>query len=148
MHRAIVLQDTAPLETIELLGGLINVMSDHRNGDEQSVTVQESTGSGFGPPPHSHPWSETFYVISGAVDFMLNEDGYHCGAGAMVYIPENQVHAFQSCAEGVKMIEFTAAGSQALELFRSLSTFLKQTSPDELDKVRTIFSQHGATLHI
>lgn len=55
MHRAIVLQDTAPLETIELLGGLINVMSDHRNGDEQSVTVQESTGSGFGPPPHSHP---------------------------------------------------------------------------------------------
>ena len=148
MHRAIVLQETASLESIDLLGGLINVMSDSQAGDEQSVTVQESSGAGFGPPPHSHPWSETFYVISGAVDFMLNEDGYHCGVGAMVYVPEGQVHAFQSCAEGVRMFEFTGLGSQSLDLFRSLSAFLKQAAPDELDKVRSIFSAHGATLHI
>ena len=64
MHRAIVLQETASLESIDLLGGLINVMSDTQKGDEQSVTVQESSGAGFGPPPHSHPWSETFYVLS------------------------------------------------------------------------------------
>lgn len=148
MHKAIVLQDTAPVESIELLGGLINVMSDVQAGAEQSVTVQESSGPGFGPPPHSHPWSESFYIVSGAVDFMLNEDSYHCNAGAMVYVPANQVHAFQSCSKGVKMIEFTGPDSQALALFRALAQFLQKASPDELDNVRDIFSQHGATLHI
>lgn len=148
MHKAIILQETAPLETIELLGGMINVMSDQNAGDEQSVTVQESHTAGFGPPPHSHPWSETFYVISGSVDFMLNENGYHCDAGAMVYIPENQVHAFQSGMNGVKMIEFTGPGSQALNLFRALSAFLSKASREDLDKVRDVFAKHGATLCI
>ncbi|GGF76443.1 cupin domain-containing protein [Alteromonas lipolytica] len=148
MHKAIILRDTVPTESIDILGGVINVMSDAGQGDEQSVTVQESEKSGFGPPPHSHPWSETFYVISGSVDFMLNENGYHFEAGAMVYIPEHQVHAFQSGVNGVKMIEFTGPGSQALDLFRSLSTFLKNSSPEELDRVHQIFSQHGATLCI
>ena len=46
------------------------------------------------------------------------------------------------------MFEFTGLGSQSLDLFRSLSAFLKQAAPDELDKVRSIFSAHGATLHI
>jgi len=29
---------------------------------------------GSGPPPHSHPWDESFFVVKGEIDFGIDDE--------------------------------------------------------------------------
>jgi quercetin dioxygenase-like cupin family protein len=43
---------------------------------------------GSGPPPHSHPWDEAFYVIAGQVSFGIDDDqDLLAPPGTLVHIP-------------------------------------------------------------
>ena len=144
---AVLLQREQRLDEFPLLGGIIEVLSSSANGDEWNITVQSSDKPGFGPPPHSHSWSEAFYVIKGAVTFMLNEDAKVCKAGSWVYVPSNTVHSFSSGEGGVEMIEITGHESCAVSLFKKLSREITSLPPD-IDVVKRVFSEFGAVLHI
>lgn len=143
----IILSADKRLEAFSLLGGMIEVLSSSSNGDENNITLQSSTAPGFGPPPHSHPWSESFYVISGSVTFMLNGDECECKAGSMVYVPSGNIHAFSSGANGVEMVEFTGNDSRAIPLFKNLSQQIRSLPPD-MDLVSKIFAENGVSLHL
>lgn len=147
-HSPIINNEDSPVEVIPLLGGTIKVMSSSDLGDENNITVQLNDGPGFGPPPHSHSWSETFYVISGSVTFIMNGEELSCGPGSIVYVPSGAVHGFQSGPDGVKMVEITGAKSKALGLFRELSAFLENGPPEDMKKVKEIFMNHEADLHL
>ena len=61
------------------------------------ITLQ--TGDkGSGPPPHSHPWDESFYVVRGAVDFTVEGKTTKAGPGTFFHLPAGTVHAF--CIQG------------------------------------------------
>jgi quercetin dioxygenase-like cupin family protein len=48
----------------------ITVLVSREATGSHEITLQ--TGDkGSGPPPHSHPWDESFYVVKGAVDFTV-----------------------------------------------------------------------------
>ncbi len=54
-----------------------------------------------GPSPHVHrTFSESFYVLDGAVDFYDGIAWTTATAGDFIYIPRNGVHAFRNGSDG------------------------------------------------
>lgn len=52
-----------------------------------------------GPPPHFHPWGEACYLISGEVEFQVDDETLRVSGGDFVYAPANTVHAFQGVSK-------------------------------------------------
>ena len=51
-----------------------------------------------GPPPHTHPDEELFYIIEGEFEFVLNDlsKPFRVGAGQLVRIPSAAPHTFRN----------------------------------------------------
>jgi quercetin dioxygenase-like cupin family protein len=71
---------------------------------------------GAGRQPHTHEGEdETFYVVSGNVEFQLDDDVVKAGPGDFISIPRGQVHGFRNASQTVaRMIAtFTPAGIES-----------------------------------
>lgn len=110
-------------------------------GEEITVLASaEQTGSyeifrqrgpeGSGPPPHSHPWDEAFYVIEGQVHFGVGDNqDLIAGLGTLVHIPGGTTHRFRFGPGGGGMISITSrAGASAF--FTKVDAEVSPTNPD------------------
>jgi quercetin dioxygenase-like cupin family protein len=82
---------SAPLNVI---GVGVTVLLSAESKESPKITLQ-CGDEGAGPPPHSHPWSESFYVTKGQVLFTCSEQIVTCTPGSFVHVPGGTVHAFQ-----------------------------------------------------
>src|SRR3974377_289570 len=67
---------------------------------------------GSGPPPHSHPWDETFYLIRGDIEFGIDQKSMIAKPGTLVHLPAGTVHWFRYGKGGGQMISMTGEGSR------------------------------------
>ena len=79
----VVTPETAP-RPLNVVGEELTVLasSDQTGGNE--VFLQNG-GAGSGPPPHCHPWDESFFVVSGEITF--GYDGQEVTARAGSFRP-------------------------------------------------------------
>ena len=65
--------------------------------------VEARCPPGSGPGPHTDPWRESFRVIEGEFEFMLESDGalrtVKAGPGDVVSIPAGVGHAFRAVSQ-------------------------------------------------
>src|SRR5215510_5795802 len=114
---------------LNVLGTRINVLASGSDIEDQYIVAQ--TGDeGMGPPPHSHDWDETFYVIKGEVVFTCAGRTTVCPAGTLVHVPAGTVHSFRIGADGAEMFEVTGKGSRAIAMFTALD---REIAPGPLD---------------
>ena len=106
------------------------------------VTGQE----GVGPPPHSHPWDEAFFVVEGNVHFVLDGQALQAEAGTLVHIPARTIHGFQFGAGGGKLLEMTGSGGGATRMFRALDAEVPPGPPD-VDFLVQLLAQHRVCVH-
>lgn len=64
-----------------------------------------------GPPPHAHPWSESYYVLSGALMVAVGDEGCVLRGGDVVTVPPGTVHLFRIEEEGTRFLVFTDGAS-------------------------------------
>ena len=116
--------------------------------DGHEITSQVGQ-KGSGPPPHSHPWDESFYVVSGAVEFVVNGKPTYATSGAFFHLPAGTVHGFTIQEDGTVMMEITGAGSQSSAMFQSISEEVEpgQPTPDDVPKLVEILGRYGADVH-
>jgi quercetin dioxygenase-like cupin family protein len=76
----------------------------------------------LGPGLHSHNFDETFYVLSGMVEFQVRDDRYVLGPKQVAWMPRNTPHSFSN------------AGPE-------LATGLNVSAPGGLER---IFAAHAA----
>ena len=58
--------------------------------------LEELCPQGSGAPPHVHEWSdESFYLLDGAITFLLGERTASVAAGGFVFVPRGTVHGFR-----------------------------------------------------
>ena len=102
---------------------------------------------GSGPPPHSHPWDEAFYVIDGHVVFGLDaQQDLVAHAGTLVHVPGGTTHWFRFGAGGGEMISVTSrAGASAF--FTHAAAEVSPSDPD-LGALVNIASAHGLTIPV
>ena len=131
---------------LNVLGINVTVLASRDNSRDQRITLQIGT-EGQGPPPHSHPWDESFYVTGGQVAFTCGGATAMCAAGTFVHVPAGTVHSFAYGPEGGEMIEITGAKSNAIEMFSALDRELAPGPPD-LGKAVEVLGDHGVTVHV
>lgn len=101
----------------------------------------QSGPEGCGPPPHSHPWDEAFYVLRGEIHFLVDGVGRTAGAGATVFVPAGTLHCFQLGAGGAEALSITSqAGASAM--FTQFDAEISPEGPD-LGKLVSIALAHG-----
>ena len=57
--------------------------------------------SGGGPPPHiQHREDESFYLLEGEYEFLVEGRIFRVGAGSLIYVPRGHLHAHKNAGEG------------------------------------------------
>ena len=124
-------------------------------GDNQRILLTgEDTGGSYtlvenyNPPGASIPLhlhrneDETFYVVSGEVEFEINGEIVLATAGATVYLPRNAPHSFTIVgSEPAKML-FMLMPAGLEKYFEELSQ-LPSNEPPDMKKVIEISARYG-----
>lgn len=134
------------IPALNVVGIKVDVLVSDTVSQSQQITLQ-SGDEGVGPPPHTHPWDESFYVTKGEVRFTCDGQTTNCSVGTLVYIPAGTVHAFSFGPGGGAMLEITAAGSKAVQMFSALD---REVAPGPLDvpKVVQVAGAYGVALQV
>jgi len=85
-----VISDRGQGDAVWMLGGRYEVKasSEQTNG---AMTVMEMwMPAGMGPPPHTHPGTESVYVLEGRVRYNIGGDTCDGGPGAFFHIPRGR----------------------------------------------------------
>jgi quercetin dioxygenase-like cupin family protein len=130
----------APLDVV---GEQITVLASGRATGGYEVFLQRGP-PGSGPPPHSHPWDESFYVVKGEIEFGIGADATIAAPGTLVHLPAGTVHWFRFGAGGGEMVSMTSRLG-ASTLFTDMAAELAPVDPD-LGKFIEVGARHGVKL--
>ena len=91
--------------SIEFRGTKMTVKLSGAASEESYSLIEMVHPSGVGPALHIHPTgAEAFYVLEGHYTIHCGEQQYEAAAGDFVYVPKGLPHAYQSGANGGKVL--------------------------------------------
>jgi len=77
-----------------------------------------ATQPGSGPPPHiHHREDESFYVMEGGYEFLIEDSTVRVGAGSLLYLPKGTLHAHRGVGEDVGRMLVTQTPGGLYERF-------------------------------
>lgn len=97
-----------------------------------------------GPPLHTHPWDEAFYILEGEVEMQINQETMVATPGYFVNIPGDTPHAFQVLSPTARFI-VVISPADATEFYEEMGRYINTTPPD-LEKFQAIAQKHGVRL--
>ena len=129
---------------LNVLGGRVTVLAS--NTATQGYEITRAQGAqGMGPPPHSHNWDESFYVLAGEVEFTCSGKTVVCVPGTLVHVPAGTAHSFRCLTDGCDMLELTGQGGMATQMFKAVSREIPP-GPPEVPKLLEVLKQNGVTV--
>ena len=101
-----------------VLGELLtHKIPSHWTGGAYSL-FEATTNPGAGPPPHvHHREDESFYVLEGEYEFVVEGRTLRVGAGFLLYVPKGTLHAHKNVGEGVSRMLLTQTPGGLYERF-------------------------------
>jgi quercetin dioxygenase-like cupin family protein len=125
---------------LQVVGEEITVLAS--GGQTGSYEIFRQVGpENSGPPPHSHPWDEAFYVIAGDIAFGVGDTEMVAVPGTFVHLPAGTTHWFRFSKGGGEMISMTSREG-ASHMFADIDREVAPNEPD-LDKLVQIAGRHG-----
>ncbi len=129
---------------LNVIGVKVTVLASNAATQGYEITMQEGD-EGSGPPPHSHNWDESFYIVKGKVEFSHGDKTVMAESGTLVHLPAGSVHSFRFGAGGGAMIEISGPGGFASKVFTDIDKEIPP-GPPEIPKLIRILQQHGVTV--
>jgi quercetin dioxygenase-like cupin family protein len=128
---------TAPLM---LVGEKITVLASGAQTGSYEIFLQAGPEDS-GPPPHNHPWDESFYILKGEITFGIANSETTASPGTLVHLPAGTTHWFRFGKGGGEMISMTSREG-ASHMFADLD---REISPDKPDfgKLVEVCRRHG-----
>lgn len=98
--------------------------------DQPHTLFEVVTRGPFGPPPHRQSWPETYYILEGALDVLIDGAWRAAAVGDTVHVPAGATRAHRAHeAKRCRFLVFVANGAIA-ELFRALDDEPSVAAPD------------------
>ena len=94
-----------------------------------------------GPPLHSHPWDEAYYLLSGELAFEVDGVPYRLRAGDYLNIAAGTPHTLCGVSATPTRVLVWAFPGGMEEFFRELNSEIK-SMPEDLPKVLDIAAKH------
>jgi quercetin dioxygenase-like cupin family protein len=130
---------------LDVVGEKITVLASGRQTGSYEVFLQDGP-EGSGPPPHSHPWDEAFYVTKGEITFGVGDSETVAVPGTFVHLPAGTTHWFRFGRGGGQMVSLTSREG-ASHLFAELDHAISPDKPD-LGKLVEVGSRYGLKVSI
>ena len=128
---------------LNIVGEHVTVLASGEATEGYEVFLQRGP-EGSGPPPHSHPWDESFFVVNGQIDFGIDAGSTTASPGTLVHLPAGTVHWFRFGRGGAEMISMTSRLG-ASKMFTDMARELAPVNPD-LGKLADVGARHGLKL--
>lgn len=129
---------------LNVLGTTVTVLAPNATTQSYGITFQQGD-EGTGPPPHSHDWDESFYVLKGQIEFFCGGESQACQPGTLVHVPGGTVHGFHYGMGGGEMLEITGQDALAAQMFTAINNEIPVGPPD-FPKVLAVLKRHGVTV--
>ena len=129
---------------LNVLGTKVTVLASNTATQSYEITLQQGD-EGTGPPPHSHNWDESFFILKGTVNFICDDKITTCTQGALVHVPAGTVHGFNYGVGGGEMLEFTGQGGTATQMFTAVNNEIPPGPPD-IPKVLEVLRNNGVAI--
>ena len=125
---------------LNVVGEKITVLASGAQTGGYEIFLQVGP-EGSGPPPHNHPWDESFYVIKGELAFGIGDSEMVASAGTLVHLPAGTTHWFRFGKGGGEMVSVTSRESAS----RMFTDFDREISPESPDvrKLAEIGARYG-----
>lgn len=130
--------DYAP--TLDIVGEHVTVLASGEATGGYEVFLQRGP-EGSGPPPHSHPWDESFFVVKGEIDFGIGSETRTAGPGTLVHLPAGTVHWFRFGRGEAEMVSITSRLG-ASRMFADMAREIAPVNPD-LATLAEVGGRHG-----
>ena len=127
-----------------VLGDIITCKVSGKETGGAFALFEVDSPAGNGPPPHiHHREDETFYILSGNVEFTTQGKTIRLGPGGSLFAPRNVAHSFRSVGPAKMLLIATPAGLEHFfaELDREIGP-----RPPEMPKLVAILGRHGIEL--
>ena len=112
-----------------VFGHLFTFLATTEESNNQYSIYEDQVPPLAGPPPHSHPDEELFYVVSGDFEFVLHDPSrpFSVVPGQLIKIPSNAIHTFKNVG--------TTTGRLLTILFPGkLEAYFRETFPVVTEK--------------
>ena len=130
-------EDYAP--ALDIVGEHVTVLASGEATEGYEIFLQRGP-EGSGPPPHSHPWDESFYVVKGRIDFGIGSESATASPGTLVHLPAGTVHWFRFRTDG-EMVSITSRLG-ASRMFADMAREVAPVNPD-VGKLAEVGARHG-----
>jgi quercetin dioxygenase-like cupin family protein len=124
-----------------ILGGQFTTKA---TGEEtnQAWTIYEVTDTQEnGPPLHTHPWEEAFYILEGELDIQVGTETILASTGFFVNIPHNAPHAFKIRSATAKFLVLISP--QSAKNFYEEMGQVADSSSLNMEKVQSVLNKYG-----
>jgi len=131
-------------EHLRVVGDSVRVLA---SGDETggAYEIFELEGpEGSGPPPHAHPWSESYLVVEGEADVFVNGAQTIAKPGCFYQIPAGTKHCYRIRTKSAKFVVVTSPAG-ARDFFVELDA-ATGGSCEDMGKVVAVAVKHGFTV--
>jgi len=134
-------KDYAP--ALNIVGERLTVLASGEATRGYEIFFQQGR-EGSGPPPHSHPWDESFFVTKGQIDFGIGPESMTASPGTLVHLPAGTVHWFRFGQGGGEMLSMTSSLG-ASKMFTDMAREISPENPD-FGKLAQVVARHGAKI--
>lgn len=108
-------------------------------------TLYEITDTaGNGPPLHTHPWDEAFYILEGELEIQIGTKTIVATPGYFINIPGETAHAFKILSASAKFIALLSP-AQATQFYEEMGQFVSSMPPD-MEKFQAIADKYDVCL--
>jgi len=125
---------------LNIVGEHVTILASGEVTEGYEVFFQRGP-EGSGPPPHAHPWDESFFVTKGEIDFGIGAESTTAGPGTFVHLPAGTEHWFRFGKGGGEMVSMTSRLG-ASRMFADMARKIDPVNPD-LEKLAEVCAPHG-----
>jgi quercetin dioxygenase-like cupin family protein len=119
----------------------------------RDLVVEISTPPGGGPPLHTHPAEESWYVIEGEFEFPTIRDGervtIRASAGSVVYVPGGAPHTYHNVGANYgKLLAVLSPAAEMEGFFKEVgiavedAAHLPEPAPFDMEKLLAISEKY------
>ncbi len=132
-------------DTLDIVGEHVTVLASGEATGGYEIFLQRGP-EGSGPPPHSHTWDESFFVVKGEIAFGIGADSKTASPGTLVHLPAGTTHWFRFGPGGGEMISMTSRLG-ASRMFSEMAREIAPVNPD-LEQLADVLGRHGSKLEV
>ncbi|MCU1345720.1 MAG: h16 [Acidimicrobiia bacterium] len=130
---------------LRVVGDRVRVLLDGSMSEGRFELFELEGDQGSGPPPHAHPWLESYFILEGEVSIECGDEKSLAGPGATVVIPAGTVHRFEIASPMARFV-IASSGDRASVFFTDLSENAPEApSPETLPGIIEVAKRNGLT---